>query len=104
MRRVARVLGIAALVAVAAAVLAEVVMLLWNAVVPALFVGARPIDYLHALGLLVLTRLLFGGFRGHGGWRGRRHMAHWQAMTAEEREKLMHCGPWGRRQAAQERA
>jgi hypothetical protein len=58
-------------------------------VVPALFVGARLIDFWHALGLLVLSRILFGGFRGHGGgWRERRHWRKWQAMTPEEREQF----------------
>jgi hypothetical protein len=99
MRRTARFLGIAVLVLGAAAVLGGVVMMLWNAVVPALFTSARPIDYLHALGLLILSRILFGGFRGRGGWHGRRHFAKWQSMTPEEREKFMRCGPWGRRPA-----
>ncbi len=97
MRRTARFLGIAVFIAAGAAVLGAVVMLLWNAVGPALFSSARPIDYLHALGLLVLCRILFGGFRGHGGWHGRHHLAKWQAMTPEEREKFMRCRPWGRR-------
>jgi len=79
------------------AALSAIVMLLWNAVVPGLFGTALPIDYLHALGLLVLSRILFGGFRGHGGWHGhghgRRHghwekWQKWQAMTPEEREKF----------------
>lgn len=96
MRRKARIFGIAVLILAAATLLGAVVMVLWNAVVPGLFTGAHPIDYLHALGLLVLSRILFGGFRGHGGWHGRRHFARWQAMTAEEREKFMRCGPLGR--------
>ena len=77
------------------AALSAVVMLLWNAVLPGLFGTALPIDYWHALGLLVLCRILFGGFRGHGGWHGhgRRHghwekWQKWQAMTPEEREKF----------------
>jgi protein-S-isoprenylcysteine O-methyltransferase Ste14 len=96
MRFRARFIGVAALVLVAAAALGAVVMLLWNAVIPLLFSNAHLIDYPHALGLLVLCRILFGGFRGHGGWHGRRHFAKWQAMTPEEREKLVRCGPWGR--------
>jgi hypothetical protein len=63
-------------------------MMLWNAVMPVVFTGARSIDYLHALGLLVLSRILFGGFRGHGGWHTRRHWARWHAMTPEEREQF----------------
>ena len=76
------------------AALGAVVMLLWNAIVPDVFTAAQPIDYLHALGLLVLSRILFGGFRGHGGWHrgmhGHRHghWAKWKAMTPEEREKF----------------
>ena len=96
MRFRARFIGVAALVLVAAAALGAVVMLLWNAIAPMLFSGAHPIDYPHAVGLLVLCRILFGGFRGHGGWHGRRHFAKWQAMTPEERERVMRCGPWGR--------
>lgn len=80
--------GKALLVVVGIAVLGWTVMTLWNWVVPALFVGARTIDFLHALGLLVLSRILFGGFRGHGGWRGRRNWRKWEAMTPEERERF----------------
>jgi hypothetical protein len=57
--------------------------------------GARAIDFAHALGLLILSRILFGGFRGHGGWRGRQHWRRWEQMTPEEREKFqqgMRCG------------
>jgi hypothetical protein len=104
MRRKARFVGIAVLVLIAAAVLGEVVMLLWNAVIPGLFSAAHPIDYLHALGLLALSRILFGGLRGRGGWHGRRHFARWQAMSPEEREQMTRCGPWGRRAAPQEQA
>lgn len=73
-------------------------MALWNAVIPDLFIGARQIDYAHALGLLVLCRILFGGFRGggHFGWHGRRHWAKWEAMTPEERDQLRQRGPWGK--------
>ena len=82
-------IAIVPLVAVGVAVLGWAVMTLWNWVVPALFVGARLIDFWHALGLLVLSRILFGGFRGHGGgWRERRHWRKWQAMTPEEREQF----------------
>lgn len=48
-------------------------MLLWNALLPAIF-GVTIINYWQALGLLVLGRLLFGGFGKGGGWHHfRRH-------------------------------
>ena len=83
---------------VAVAAVGAIVMLLWNAVVPGLFGTALPIDYLHALGLLVLCRILFGGLRGHGGWRGHmhgrghEHWKKWKAMTPEEREQFHRNG------------
>jgi hypothetical protein len=91
-----RCVGKALLVLVAIGVLGWVVMTLWNWVVPALFVGARAIDFAHALGLLVLSRILFGGFRGHGGWHGRRHWRKWEAMTPEEREHFQTAWRSGR--------
>lgn len=90
-----RCAGKTLLVLVGIAVLGCAVMILWNWVMPALFVGARTIDFAHALGLLVLSRILFGGFRGHGGWRGRRHWRKWDAMTPEEREQFKAAG-WSR--------
>jgi hypothetical protein len=96
MRSKARFLGRAILGLVAVAAMGWVVMALWNAVAPALFMDARQIDYLHALGLLVLCRILFGGFRGHGGWHGHHHWRKWQAMTQEEREQLRQSRPWGK--------
>jgi hypothetical protein len=79
-------LGKPVVVVAALAALGWLVMLLWNSVVPALFTGVRLIDYWHAIGLLVLSRVLFGGFRGGGGWRQHRHWRRWEAMTPEERE------------------
>ena len=84
-----RWIGKAVLFLAAIAVLGGVVMLLWNEVMPLLFSGAHPVDYLHALGLLVLSRILFGGFRGGGGWHGRRQWRRLQAMTPEEREQFL---------------
>ncbi len=42
-----------------------IVMSLWNYLLPALF-GWRMITFWQALGLLILCRILFGGFGGHG--------------------------------------
>jgi Ca2+/H+ antiporter, TMEM165/GDT1 family len=78
------------------------VMHLWNWLMPALF-GWHLITFWQAVGILVMSKILFGGFRGrHGGhmhWRGRM-MERWGGMTPEEREKLRRsirdsCGPCG---------
>src|SRR6266403_2912710 len=67
-----------------------IVMSLWNWLAPAVF-GARTINFGQALGVLVLSKILFGGFRGRPGYGGhwrRRMSARWQQMTPEEREKF----------------
>ena len=89
---------IAVVVLVGVTALTFAVMALWNWLVPPV-IGWKAIDFWQALGLLALTRILFGfragfGYRMH--WRGR--MAErWARMTPEEREKFregMHsrCG------------
>jgi hypothetical protein len=78
----------ALLVVVMIAVLGLIVMRLWNWVVPGLFADAQMIDYPRAIGLLVLSRILFGGFRGYGGGCRARQWHRWQRMTPEEREQL----------------
>ena len=74
----------------AAAAFGFVVMSLWNWLAPAVF-GGRTITFWQAFGLLILTRILFGGFRGRPGphvhWR-RRMMDRWEHMTPEDREKF----------------
>ena len=86
----AKAVGIAVLAALAVALLGWVVMSLWNLLIPGLF-GLHPLHFWQALGLLILCRLLFGGFhRGHGRGFHRRHhmMQRWETMTPEEREKF----------------
>ena len=68
------------------------VMRLWNWLVPPIF-GWHMITYWQALGLLILCKILFGGFRGGPrrgpDWRWRRRMMErWDSMTPEEREKF----------------
>lgn len=71
--------------------LSAVVMLLWNYVlVDALHLGR--INFFQAAGLLILSKILFGGFH-FGDWRGRRfgppHLrSKWMNMTDEERQKF----------------
>lgn len=66
-----------------------IVMQLWNWLMPALF-GWSHIGFWQALGLLVLCRILFGGFGGHGPGRSRsrRMQERWDRMTPEERERF----------------
>jgi len=67
-----------------------VVMSLWNWLMPSLF-GWTLINFWQALGLLILSRILFGGFRGRPAgymyWRPRM-IERWEQMTPEEREKF----------------
>ncbi len=86
-------LGILAVAGFSAAV-----MLLWNAIVPSIF-GLGVISFWQALGLLVLIRILFGGFghgkmhrfaAAHGGMHGRNHIREkWMKMSPEERDEFM---------------
>jgi ABC-type multidrug transport system fused ATPase/permease subunit len=111
-RWIVRWLGMVLVALIVAALASFIIMGLWNWLVPSI-TGWKAIDAWQALGLLVLTRLLFG-FRGGFGfghrmhWRGR--MAErWEKMTPDEREKfregLRHrCGHHHRRGAAPEAA
>src|SRR5690242_5480955 len=72
----------------------EIVMRLWNWLLPSLF-GWRQITFWQGLGILALCRILFGGhgFRGPMRSSMRRRMQErmaerWERMTPEERERL----------------
>lgn len=91
----ARVAGFIALAILGLFVFGGVVMLLWNALLPDLF-HLPLIHFWQALGLLILAKILFGGFRGggpRGAWSNRRQK--WMNMTPEEREKFKQ--EWGSR-------
>nr|WP_315258393.1 hypothetical protein [uncultured Flavobacterium sp.] len=70
------------------------VMLLWNALIPSIF-GLGIISFWQALELLVLSRLLFGGFGHHGGsgFGGMRHKngirEKWMSMTPEQQKEFI---------------
>jgi len=72
------------------------VMLLWNAVLPAAITGVHIITFWQAMGILVLSKIIFGGFKGlhdHGHEHHRRHMERdlrekWMQMDPQEREKM----------------
>ncbi|GGM80041.1 hypothetical protein GCM10010967_09770 [Dyadobacter beijingensis] len=91
---------------IAALALGAIVQWLWNAILPAA-ANFNPISYWQAVGLFVLCKILFGGFRGpghhhhHPKWRrfnrrfGREAReealawkAKWMKMTDEERRRF----------------
>ena len=64
------------------------VELLWNLILPDVL-GVKPILYWQAMGILVLSKMLFGGFGGRWGKGMKRHLDRkTQGMTAEEKEKF----------------
>jgi membrane protein implicated in regulation of membrane protease activity len=77
-------------VLLALAVFTGAVMLLWNNVL-AQVVHVSTISFWQALGILVLSKILFGGFRGaqwgRHEWR-KRMMQRWEHMSPEEKEKF----------------
>jgi hypothetical protein len=80
---------------------------LWNWLMPALF-NLPEITIWQTAGLMLLARLVLGGFGGHHGHRGHHHRDYrmrgqlfekWEKMTPEDREKFrenirMHRTPW----------
>jgi Ca2+/H+ antiporter, TMEM165/GDT1 family len=89
-----------------------IIMLLWNGILPGVITGVKVISYFQAMGILVLSKILFGGSgRGHGGggWRNKEKWMDmkekFSGMTPEEREKFKaewknKCGGrWGMRPA-----
>jgi hypothetical protein len=93
-RRIVKMVGIGvvffAIVLIAAALFGLVVMHLWNWLMPALF-GLHVVTYWQAVGLLVLSWILFRGPRGWGrpgAYRWNHMRGRWQRMTPEEREKF----------------
>jgi len=88
------------------------VMSLWNALLPAIL-GVKAIGFWQALGILVLSRILFGGLGFRPGMFGAHRRMHerWMKMTPEQREAFMqqrregfgrhghgHCGRHGHRE------
>jgi len=72
-----------------------IIMLLWNWLMPPVF-GLSPITFIQALGLFLLSKILFGGFGKCGG--GGRNHSHWNwkqryhdklaGMSPEEKERF----------------
>lgn len=72
------------------AAMSAVVMLLWNAILPDT-VGVKPLNFWKAAGLLILAKILFGGFGRRGRhWKHseKRHWKRkWMEMNNEERQE-----------------
>ena len=71
-----------------------IVMQLWNAILPAVL-NVHAITYWQAVGILVLSKILFGSFGRRGfssrerGWGGGAHLRQkWMKMSDEERAKF----------------
>lgn len=80
-----------------AALAGWIVMLLWNAILPGLITGVGAITYFKAVGLLILCRILFGGFRGpRGGQHNFRGRNAWKEkmMNMSEEEKAAFKAEW----------
>jgi len=91
-----RIAGFIVLAILGVVVFSSIVMLLWNALLPSLF-HFPVITFPQALGLLILTKILFGGFRGGGPknhWKDKMKQR-WMNMSPEEREKIKQ--EWGKR-------
>ena len=89
-----RILAHIALGIIAIAVFGIVVMLLWNWLLPSIF-GIVAINFWQALGILLLSKILFGSFghgRRFGGHRYNRHnhlREKWMKMSEEERKEFL---------------
>jgi len=70
------------------------VMFLWNAILPSVIPAIGALSFLKAVGLLILCRILFGGFKGRGAYGRNNYKGGppWKQrmmnMSEEEREKL----------------
>jgi hypothetical protein len=99
----ARLFGIAVVVCVVFAIFGYGVMSLWNWLMPVIF-KLPVIGYWQAIGLLALSWVFFGSWRGFhrfGGWRHGMH-ERWAQMTPEQRDEFRkamqekwrgRCGP-----------
>ncbi len=89
------------LILVAFAGFGYVTMALWNSLMPVIF-HLPEITFWQTIGLMILSRLLLGGFGGHGHRSSHcRQGVHdkWEKMSPEEREQFkehihLHRPPW----------
>jgi len=69
--------------------IAAVVMWLWNSLLPEIL-GIKTITYWQAMGILILSKILFGGFSGcknkRRGIQHKNFVTKMKSMTSEEKE------------------
>ncbi len=88
-----KIIGFIVLAIALTALLGYIVMSLWNCVLVAVL-HLSVITFWQALGILILSKILFGGFKGRWGGGPRSHkwkkemQEKWHTMTPEEREKI----------------
>lgn len=90
-RRIRKVPFVIAIATLGVFVFSGIVMLLWNGILPTVL-HVSAITLWQAMGILLLSKILFGGFKGRRrmmgcGWGRRRVYANWPDMTPEEKEK-----------------
>lgn len=113
-------LKVLAFVALAAALFGWVTMSLWNWLMPFIF-GLPLLTFWQAIGLVILSKILFGGFKGGSGghWQNKKDFwkqkmaTHWDKMPAEKRERFRQqwenkCRgegwrPWGEEKTGEDR-
>jgi hypothetical protein len=91
-----KILGFILLGIIGIGIFGSIVMLLWNALMPVIF-HLPLITFWQALGLLILAKILFSGFRGgpKGRWKKDSLREGWAKMTPEQQERFRQ--EWGRR-------
>ncbi|MBS1580494.1 MAG: hypothetical protein JST29_12750 [Bacteroidetes bacterium] len=99
-----KIIGITICVISIAALLSWVVMLLWNGVLVTV-TGVKLISFWQAVGILLLSKILFGGF-GKGFSKHKRKWnfemkEKWEHMSVEEKEKFKQewrnkCSMWNK--------
>jgi hypothetical protein len=73
-----------------------IIVALWNNILVAIFPTIALINFWQALGIFLLSRILFGGFPGKPRWAGRRHnrqemeemRSKWFNLSPEERKNF----------------
>jgi hypothetical protein len=94
--KITKVIGIIIMAIIGIFAFGSIVMLLWNALMPVIF-HLPLIGFWQALGLLLLTKILFSGFRGgpKAHWKRDQLKEGWTRMTPEQKERFKQ--EWGRR-------